>query len=184
VNNIFELRSDAFKIAVHHRRPIPQRTDTIGPWLDALAFLTWLGALTNSALVYLFRPVEAEAEGRRVEADTDGREKELLLSALLIALAASHGYTIMRAGVRHVVERAVWRRSVEIREKEKDEMEVKEKILRRLGGEEDIDPDAGGVGSEEDKSEGKSLDEGEGTETGFWGYDEGLEDIQKVGKDE
>ncbi|KAF8962021.1 calcium-activated chloride channel-domain-containing protein [Flammula alnicola] len=56
LNNLLELRSDAFKMTVHNRRPIPARTDTIGPWLDALTFLTWLGALTNSALVYLFSP--------------------------------------------------------------------------------------------------------------------------------
>ena len=56
VNNLFEMRSDAFKMTVHNRRPVPSRTDTIGPWLDALTFLTWLGALTNSALVYLFSP--------------------------------------------------------------------------------------------------------------------------------
>jgi len=56
VNNLFEMRSDAFKMTVHNRRPLPSRTDTIGPWLDALTFLTWLGALTNSALVYLFSP--------------------------------------------------------------------------------------------------------------------------------
>lgn len=56
LNNLLELRSDAFKMTVHNRRPIPSRTDTIGPWLDALTFLSWLGALTNSALVYLFSP--------------------------------------------------------------------------------------------------------------------------------
>ena len=56
LNNWLEMRSDAFKIAVHTRRPIPARTDTIGPWLDTLTFLTWLAALTNSALVSLFRP--------------------------------------------------------------------------------------------------------------------------------
>ncbi|KAF8883336.1 calcium-activated chloride channel-domain-containing protein [Gymnopilus junonius] len=56
LNNLLELRSDAFKITINNRRPIPCRTDTIGPWLDTLTFLTWLGALTNSALVYLFSP--------------------------------------------------------------------------------------------------------------------------------
>jgi len=56
INNIFETRSDAFKIAVHNRRAIPSRTDKIGPWLEVLTFLAWLGALTNSALVYLFSP--------------------------------------------------------------------------------------------------------------------------------
>ena len=56
INNLFEMRGDAFKIAVHNRRAIPTRTDTIEPWLETLTFLTWLGALTNSALVYLFSP--------------------------------------------------------------------------------------------------------------------------------
>lgn len=37
------------------RRPIPQRADTIGPWLDSLSFLTWLGSLTTSALIYMFQ---------------------------------------------------------------------------------------------------------------------------------
>lgn len=56
LNNLLELRSDAFKLSVHHRRPTPTRTDTIGPWLDALTVLTWFGAITNTALVYLFSP--------------------------------------------------------------------------------------------------------------------------------
>ena len=36
INNWLEMRSDAFKIATHFRRPIPIRTDSIGPWLDTL----------------------------------------------------------------------------------------------------------------------------------------------------
>jgi len=56
LNNLLELRSDAFKMTVHHRRPVPTRTDTIGPWLDALTVLTWFGAMINAALVYLFSP--------------------------------------------------------------------------------------------------------------------------------
>jgi len=43
-------------MTVHHRRPTPTRADTIGPWLDALTILTWLGAMMNAALVYLFSP--------------------------------------------------------------------------------------------------------------------------------
>lgn len=38
------------------RRPIPVRTDTIGPWKSALGFLTWFAALVNAGLIYLFRP--------------------------------------------------------------------------------------------------------------------------------
>jgi len=36
------------------QRPIPKRADTIGPWLDSLSFITWLGSITSAALVYLF----------------------------------------------------------------------------------------------------------------------------------
>jgi anoctamin-10 len=53
-NNWLELRTDAMKICVEMQRPTPWRADTIGPWLDSLSFLTWLGSITTSALVYLF----------------------------------------------------------------------------------------------------------------------------------
>jgi anoctamin-10 len=56
LNNLLELRSDAFKMTVHHRRPTPTRADSIGPWLDALTALTWFGTMMNAALVYLFSP--------------------------------------------------------------------------------------------------------------------------------
>jgi len=36
------------------RRPIPHRADSIGPWLNNLGFLTWMGSITSAALVYLF----------------------------------------------------------------------------------------------------------------------------------
>ena len=54
INNWIELRADATKIAVEMQRPTPHRADSIGPWLDSLGFLTWLGSITTSALVYLF----------------------------------------------------------------------------------------------------------------------------------
>lgn len=54
VNNFIELRGDALKIAVQTQRPVPWRSDSIGPWIDALGFLAWLGSLTSAALVYLF----------------------------------------------------------------------------------------------------------------------------------
>ncbi|KAF2097207.1 DUF590-domain-containing protein [Rhizodiscina lignyota] len=53
-NNWLELRADALKITIEMQRPTPWRADTIGPWLDSLAFLTWLGSITTSALVFLF----------------------------------------------------------------------------------------------------------------------------------
>ena len=63
VNNWFELRSDAVKIAIGSRRPIPWRTDSIGPWLTALSFLSWLGSVTSSAIVFLCQGSQGGARG-------------------------------------------------------------------------------------------------------------------------
>ncbi|CAG8437654.1 6234_t:CDS:2 [Acaulospora colombiana] len=54
INNLIELRSDAIKLCVHTRRPIPSRADSIGPWLDNLAFITWLSSITNPSIIYLY----------------------------------------------------------------------------------------------------------------------------------
>ncbi|CAO1638635.1 unnamed protein product [Sympodiomycopsis kandeliae] len=64
INNFFEMRGDALKICSHTRRPVPMRTDSIGPWLEILGFIAWLAAMTNASLVYLFqRSPEAHLPG-------------------------------------------------------------------------------------------------------------------------
>jgi anoctamin-10 len=170
-NNFLELRSDAFKITVHNRRPIPTRTDTIGPWLEALTFLTWLAALTNSALVYLFNP-SGQAKGEshlnhHHHQPSGNGNKALLVTAILIALASSHGYLLMRAVVRHLVERMAWKGSREVEEKEKSELEVKRAYLKSL------EPAGDGV-----RPLGDGDNEGAGDNT-FWEFDEGLDEIRR-----
>ena len=64
INNWIELRADAVKICVEMQRPVPSRTDTIGPWLDALEFLSWLGSITLAALTYLFANDGLGPDGR------------------------------------------------------------------------------------------------------------------------
>ncbi|KAI5853032.1 calcium-activated chloride channel-domain-containing protein [Morchella snyderi] len=54
INNWIELRSDAAKICVEMKRPVPHRADTIGPWLNNLGFLAWMGSISSAALIYLF----------------------------------------------------------------------------------------------------------------------------------
>ncbi|KAJ1650459.1 hypothetical protein IWQ61_008746 [Dispira simplex] len=54
VNNWIELRSDAVKICINVRRPIPQRAESIGPWLDNLKLLCWMASISNTLLVYQF----------------------------------------------------------------------------------------------------------------------------------
>ncbi|KAF2153232.1 DUF590-domain-containing protein [Myriangium duriaei CBS 260.36] len=64
VNNWIELRTDAIKICVEMQRPTPSRRDTIGPWLDSLSFLSWIGAVSTSALVYMFDDEKGGPDGR------------------------------------------------------------------------------------------------------------------------
>ena len=216
LNNFLELRSDAFKMTVHHRRPIPIRTDTIGPWLEALTFLTWLSALTNSALVYLFCPSSqakcSVASGinsthldkvhQRLfsvtgagEPDANSATRELLITALLIALVASHGYLLVRVVVRHIIEMVFWKQSEEVKERESEDRHLKEKFLAQFvhsGEEGEVLPAGPDKEVEEETVVG---DEPSGPidppvpplvpegVPGFWDHDEGLDEISRVSKE-
>ena len=185
INNWLELRSDAFKIAVHTRRPIPARTDTIGPWLDTLAFLTWLAALTNSALVYLFRPTDhCKAVGTTLQhhhrhfSDADSSTRQLLTSAAVIALGASHGYLVLRVLVRHVLVRLMWKGSREEQAAERLDTQIKQQYLRSVG----VADIAKG-----DMADGRVAAQNGAQEAGeheaFWAVDEGLDELSKGVKD-
>ncbi|KAF1999643.1 DUF590-domain-containing protein [Amniculicola lignicola CBS 123094] len=92
INDWLELRADAIKICVEMQRPIPWRADTIGPWLDSLSFLTWLGSLTTSALVYMF---SNDGLG------PSGHPKNLTGWALLLTvLLSEHIFFLARWGIR------------------------------------------------------------------------------------
>ena len=194
LNNLLEIRSDAFKIAVHNRRPFALRTDTIGPWLDALTFLTWVGALTNSALVYLFSPdlfsesviVPADSKHHKHHlqgsGDNPNAMKELLLKAVLVSLVASHGYMLVSVLVRHVVERVWWVSSKEVKEREVEERTVKERFLSGVG----IGDAQAVLGQQQEREQGvkdTQEEKGDADPMGFWEHDEGLEEIQRLSKE-
>ena len=121
VNNWVEARSDAMKIASNCQRPIPWRADSIGPWLDALGFLSWLGSLTSAALVFLFRngtafPGDGDNTGDDNTGDdntgtTDGGGShsfpwDIRAWALLLALlSAEHLYMLVQLVVRGLVRK-------------------------------------------------------------------------------
>lgn len=71
INNWFELRSDALKLCVNMRRPVPVRAESIGSWNNVLSTITRLAAFTNAALVYLFEDrVVSDGGGRAVSVTT------------------------------------------------------------------------------------------------------------------
>ncbi|CAO2658253.1 Nn.00g059760.m01.CDS01 [Neocucurbitaria sp. VM-36] len=97
INDWIELRADAMKICVEMQRPTPWRADTIGPWLDSLSFLTWLGSLTTSALVYMFW---------NTSIGPDGNPSNIQLWALLLTVFFSeHLFILFRWGVRIVLSK-------------------------------------------------------------------------------
>lgn len=97
INDWIELRADAMKICVEMQRPIPWRADTIGPWLDSLSFLSWLGSLTTSALVYMFRN---DGIG------PNGEPSNVTLWALLLAVFFSeHIFILFRYAVRIAISK-------------------------------------------------------------------------------
>lgn len=53
VNNLMEIRSDAFKLVHVHQRPFGQRVANIGTWQNALSFLSLAVVIVNCALIGL-----------------------------------------------------------------------------------------------------------------------------------
>ena len=95
INNWIEIRSDFLKICIEHQRPPPIRADSIGPWIDSLSFLNWLGSITTAAVVYLFR------EG----ADGEGFKKGSLYALAATIFVSEHIYLAVRYIIRIALER-------------------------------------------------------------------------------
>ncbi|SPN99623.1 related to IST2 protein [Cephalotrichum gorgonifer] len=131
INNWVELRSDAFKIATGSRRPIPWRADSIGPWLDALGFLSWLGSLTSPAIVYLCRGGASGSIGAASNVEAWG----LLLTILL----AEHFYLLVQMAVRVIMGKVD---SPGLQRERRERFEMKK---RMLGGKVPI---SGAIGSQ------------------------------------
>ncbi|KZT55849.1 DUF590-domain-containing protein [Calocera cornea HHB12733] len=193
VNNWVEIRSDAWKLTAHYRRPLPMRAETIGPWLDSLSFLCWLGALTNGALIFLFKPTEqnpdpAHGTGlgssflttRLARAHLPSQTETLLtavLPALLVALTASHGFLLAQGAIRFALEKLLWQGSPAEVGLRKHERAVRtlwaQKSVASAGGN---NPD--GVGRKLGKAVPRSEEKDEDTWKGFWSREEGLVEIQ------
>ncbi|KAG5656493.1 hypothetical protein KAF25_000080 [Fusarium avenaceum] len=119
VNNWVELRSDALKIATSSRRPIPWRTDSIGPWLTALSFVSWLGSITSAAIVYL-------CSGARGQG-SHGTPSPLTAWGLLLSiLFAEHFYLVVQLAVRFVLDKLD---SPGVQKERKERFLMKRKLL-------------------------------------------------------
>jgi hypothetical protein len=50
LNNVIEVRLDAYKIITQFRRPVAQRVANIGVWMEILKTLTYLAVISNVIL--------------------------------------------------------------------------------------------------------------------------------------
>lgn len=122
INNWVEVRGDIFKLTVESRRPNPQRADSIGPWLNSLEFLGWLGSITSAALVYMF---SNDGLG------PDGRPSAIKGWALLVTIFLSeHIYLVVRLAVRTAIHKLD---SPNLRKERGERFMVRKKYLEDAG---------------------------------------------------
>jgi anoctamin-10 len=185
INNWIELRGDAFKITSESKRPSPQRADSIGPWLDSLGFLAWLGSITTAAVVYMF---SNDGVG------PSGRPHDIKLWALLLSVFASeHIYLLVRLGVRTAISKLD---SENMRKERAERYMVRKRYLEETGlsvegkGKQSLRSSSGSGGaglmkditrtSLEDEARKSSLRETTPVSR-FWGRQRGWEEVEKVG---
>lgn len=56
LNNILEIRIDAYKYLAKIRRPLPQRAQDIGIWFSILQAITYTSVLTNVSIIFFNQP--------------------------------------------------------------------------------------------------------------------------------
>ncbi|KAI9786237.1 MAG: hypothetical protein M1839_007648 [Geoglossum umbratile] len=172
INNWVELRSDAIKICSEMQRPVPWRADSIGPWLDSLGFLSWLGSITTAALVYLFGGDGPGPEGTPWNIKAWG--------LLLTIFFSEHIYLLVRLGVRTALS------AIESPGLEKERgarFLVRKRYLEESIGEEvaSLKAMVGRSADREDEAKHGSSDEAS-VEDRFWGRQRGIEETLRVGK--
>ena len=175
VNNWIELRSDAVKICVEMQRPTPHRADSIGPWLDSLGFLAWLGSITTAALVYMF---SNDGLG------PDGTPGTIQGWALLLSIFFSeHVYLLVRWAVRIAISKID---SPGMQKERAERFQVRKRYLQEAMGDDatEIPP-----GLDSEKITRQSLEEDARQETlreskpsdHFWRRQRNWEESAKVG---
>ncbi|KJZ79147.1 hypothetical protein HIM_01298 [Hirsutella minnesotensis 3608] len=180
INNWVELRSDSVKIAISCKRPVPWRSDSIGPWLTALGFLSWLGSITSTAIVYLCSGSRNGSRGSTSQFTAWG--------GLLSILLAEHFYLLIQLGVRHVMGK---RESPGLQRERKERYLTKKRLLQDNLGQDNANQSwAPGVDKTE-KITRQTLEEearqasikGQGSpEEAFWQRQRGMDETILIGR--
>lgn len=110
------------------------------------------------------------------------------MTALLLVLGASQAWVVGRGVVRHLMGKVMWEGSWEVGRWRGEERRVREGFLRGLGA--GVEADGEGEGLDGDKKEQGKTSVVNVAHTKltlnkeFWAYDEGVEEISRLLKEE
>ncbi|KAI1498720.1 calcium-activated chloride channel-domain-containing protein [Biscogniauxia marginata] len=181
INNWIELRSDLMKIAISCQRPIPWRADSIGPWLNALGFLSWFGSVVSSAIVYLFSGDSGGPGGDPSNIKTWG----LLLSIL----CAEHLYLAAQYVVRYALSQTD---SPGVQKERAERFSMRKRLLEESLGAEATEkpiPPTARTGEKitrdvlEEQARRISISGGGTPEQLFWLRQQGMDETIQIGRD-
>ena len=141
---------------------MPQRADSIGPWLSNITFLSWLGTLTTSTLVYLFQGGDFNLQC----------DKTMIISLLVTILVAEHGYWLLDRAISALSRRIRTSGEIIVR---KEEFSVRRRYLQNIG----LSGAQGLAGNATEGRRERALGE---DRIGFWG-EKGVEGSVVEGRD-
>ncbi|OVA11742.1 Anoctamin/TMEM 16 [Macleaya cordata] len=121
LNNITEIRTDALKLLVMLRRPIPRDAATIGAWLNIFQFLIVMSICTNCVLLVCLY-------------DQEGKWKiEPGLAAILVM---EHVLLMIKFGFSHFVpEEPAWVKANRVKNAAQAQNVCSKQLLRSISGE-------------------------------------------------
>ncbi len=85
VNNIVEIRSDAFKVMRNMQKPWPSRVEGIGNWLGNMRILAFIGAMTNATIWTMFSNSVRQAMHAEGRLTKDGKTFVVNPLAMLVS---------------------------------------------------------------------------------------------------
>ncbi|CAG8717404.1 44624_t:CDS:10, partial [Gigaspora margarita] len=101
LNNIAEIRSDAFKFIVELQRPVGFLTQDIGTWEDILNMIAFMAVLTN-AIIIAFHSTWMKQQLQQIISDPDNKF-ELMVARLVFIMVFEHAFFLIQLFLAYII---------------------------------------------------------------------------------
>ncbi|KAF0519068.1 DUF590-domain-containing protein [Gigaspora margarita] len=101
LNNIAEIRSDAFKFIVELQRPVGFLTQDIGTWEDILNMIAFMAVLTN-AIIIAFHSTWMKQQLQQLISDPDNKF-ELMVARLVFIMVFEHAFFLIQLFLAYII---------------------------------------------------------------------------------